>query len=49
MGLEQQINYQLNKYLKIKKKIKRFYQLIMYSLLEKVKVVGDVHKLSFDG
>lgn len=48
MGLEQQINYQLNKYPKIKKKIKRFYQLIMYSLSDKVKVVGDVHKLSPD-
>lgn len=48
MGLEQQINYQLNKYPKIKKKIKRFYQLIMYSLSDKVKVVGDVHRLSPD-
>lgn len=48
MGLEQNINYQLNKYPKIKKIIKRFYQLIMYSLSDKVKVVGDVHKLSPD-
>lgn len=46
MGLEQKINYQLNKYPKIKKIIKRVYQYIMYSLSDKVKVKGDVHRLS---
>ena len=46
MGIEQKINYQLNKYPRLKKSIKRIYQLTMYSLSDKVKVNGDVHKLS---
>ena len=36
MGLEQKINYQLNKYPGIKKYIKRAYQLTMYAISPKI-------------
>ena len=41
-GLEQKINYQLNKYPGIKKYIKRGYQLVMYAISPKIKSEGDI-------
>lgn len=49
MGLEQRINYQLNKYPKIKKYIKRGYQLAMYAISPKIKSDGNIIRLSPDG
>ena len=46
MGLEQKINYQLNKYPGVKKYIKRGYQLTMYALSKKIKSEGDIIKVS---
>ena len=46
MNLEQKINYQLNKYPFIKKKIKRIYQRIMYFLSSKIKSEGDITRIS---
>ena len=48
MGLEQKINYQLNKYPGIKKYIKRGYQRLMYALSEKIKSEGDIKRVSPD-
>lgn len=42
MGLEQKINYQLNKHPGIKKFVKRVYQLLMYSISPKVKSEGKI-------
>lgn len=42
MGLEQKINYQLNKYPLIKKYIKRGYQLTMYAISPKIKSEGNI-------
>ena len=42
MSLEQRINYQLNKYPRIKKYIKRGYQLTMYAISRKIKSEGDI-------
>ena len=46
MGIEQKINYQLNKYPFIKKGVKRMYQLAMYSLSDKVKSEGNIVRIS---
>lgn len=46
MGLEQKINYQLNKYPGIKKCIKRAYQLIMYAISSKIKCEGNIECVS---
>lgn len=46
MGLEQKINYQLNKYPGIKKYIKRGYQRVMYALSPKIKSEGDIVRVS---
>ena len=46
MGLEQKINYQLNKYPGIKKAVKRLYQLGMYAISPKIKSEGDIVRLS---
>ena len=46
MGLEQKINYQLNKYPGIKKYIKRGYQRVMYALSDKIKSEGDIIRVS---
>lgn len=46
MGLEQKINYQLNKYPGIKKYIKRGYQLIMYAISPKIKSEGNIKQVS---
>lgn len=46
MGIEQKINYQLNKYPGIKKTVKRWYQLIMYALSKKIKSEGNIFRLS---
>lgn len=48
MGLEQKINYQLNKYPAIKKTIKRVYQRCMYALSQKVKSEGNIVRVSPD-
>ena len=48
MSLEQKINYQLNKYPKIKKVIKRLYQRVFYTLSKKVKYEGNVVRVSPD-
>lgn len=42
MGFEQKINYQLNKYPRIKKVIKRGYQLTMYAISPKIKSEGNI-------
>ena len=42
MGIEQKINYQLNKYPCIKKAVKRLYQLGMYAISPKIKSEGDI-------
>jgi hypothetical protein len=42
MSIEQKINYQLNKYPRIKRYIKRAYQLAMYAISPKIKSVGDI-------
>lgn len=46
MGLEQKINYHLNKYPFIKKVIKRCYQLAMYAISPKIKSEGNIVKVS---
>lgn len=46
MGLEQKINYHLNKYPFIKKVIKRGYQLAMYAISPKIKSEGNIVKVS---
>ena len=46
MNIEQKINYQLNKYPRIKKYIKREYQKMMYALSKKIKSEGDVVSVS---
>lgn len=48
MSLEQSINYQLNKYPKIKKYIKRGYQRAMYAISPKIKSEGDIKCVSPD-
>ena len=48
MGLEQEINYQLNRYPKIKKVIKNLYQHIMYAVSPKVKSEGNITRVSPD-
>lgn len=48
MNLEQQINYQLNKYPTIKKVIKRVYQLGMYAISPKIKSEGAIVRMSPD-
>ena len=47
MSIEQRINYQLNKYPRIKKYIKRGYQLAMYTISTKIKSEGDFKCVSF--
>lgn len=46
MSLEQKINYQLNKYPRIKRVIKRGYQLAMYAISSKIKSEGDMKCVS---
>lgn len=46
MSIEQKINYQLNKYPKIKKGIKRVYQLTMYALSKKINSEGEIYRAS---
>lgn len=46
MGLEQVVNYHLNKYPVIKKVFKRSYQLLAYAISHKIKSEGDIIKLS---
>ncbi len=46
MGLEQTVNYQLNKYPGIKRTVKRIYQLGMYAISKKIKSEGDIIKMS---
>ncbi len=46
MSIEQKINYQLNKFPKIKKGVKRVYQLMMYALSSKLKSKGNIIRVS---
>lgn len=46
MGLEQKINYQLNKYPFIKKFIKRVYQVVFFTLSRKFKSEGKIYRIS---
>jgi len=48
MSIEQKINYQLNKYPKIKKIIKRVYQRTMYIVSKKIKSEGNIVRMSPD-
>lgn len=48
MGLEQKINYQLNKYPKIKRTVKFIYQHFMYAVSTKVKSEGNIIRISPD-
>lgn len=48
MGLEQKINYQLNKFPIVKKVVKRAYQYIMYAVSPKIKSEGNITRLSPD-
>ena len=48
MGFEQKINYQLNKFPKFKKVIKRIYQLSMYMISPRIKSEGNIIKVSPD-
>lgn len=48
MSLEQKINYQLNKYPAVKKRIKRAYQRTMYAISPKVKSEGNITRVSPD-
>lgn len=46
MSLEQKINYQLNKYPGIKKKVKSAYQHVMYAVSPKIKSEGNIKRIS---
>ena len=46
MSLEQKINYQLNKYPKVKKVVKYVYQHAMYAVSPKVKSEGNITRIS---
>lgn len=46
MNIEQKINYQLNKYPRIKKVIKRGYQRVMYAMSKKIISEGNIEKIS---
>lgn len=46
MSIEQKLNYQLNKYPRIKRVIKRVYQRTMYALSTKVKSEGKITRIS---
>lgn len=46
MGIEQKLNYQLNKYPRTKKIIKRGYQLIMYAISKKITSEGNIVRIS---
>lgn len=48
MSIEQTINYQLNKYPKLKKVIKRLYQRTMYAISPKIKSEGNIMRVSPD-
>lgn len=48
MSIEQKINYQLNKYPRIKKYIKRGYQLAMYAISPKIKSEGHIIRVSLN-
>lgn len=48
MGLEQKINYQLNKYPTIKKVVKRVYQRTMYAITPNIKSEGKIERVSPD-
>lgn len=46
MGIEQKINYQLNKYPAVKKYIRRVYQLGCYAVSSKIKSEGNIVRVS---
>lgn len=48
MSIEAKINYQLNKFPRVKKIIKRAYQLVMYAISPKIKFEGNIVRVSPD-
>lgn len=48
MGIEQKINYKLNKYPVIKKMIKSIYQHVMYIISPKIKCEGNITRISLN-
>ncbi len=48
MSIEQKINYQLNKYPNIKKRVKNIYQHVMYAISPKIKSEGIITRISPD-
>ena len=48
MGIEQKVNYQLNKYPTVKKAVKRAYQLSVYAVSKKIKSEGNITRISPD-
>lgn len=48
MSLEQKINYQLNKYPAVKKRVKSIYQHCMYAISKKIKSEGNIVRISPD-
>lgn len=48
MGIEQKINYQLNKHPEVKKFVKRTYQRTMYAISPKIKSEGEIARVSPD-
>lgn len=48
MSVEQKINYQLNKYPKVKKVVKNVYEHAMYAISPKIKSEGDITRISPD-
>lgn len=46
MGIEQAVNYQLNKYPVVKRVVKRAYQGVCYAASPKIKAIGDIQRLS---
>lgn len=48
MSLEQKVNYQLNKYPKVKKVVKSVYEHTMYAISPKIKAEGDITRISLD-
>ena len=48
MGIEQKVNNQLNKFPSIKRIVKRYYQLVMYALSNKIKSEGNIVRVSPD-
>lgn len=46
MGIEQKVNYYLNRFPNVKKRIKRVYQVCMYAVSPKIKSEGNIVRIS---